>query len=161
MKNAFVLICLSFLLAGSLFAQSKVTERKILGTWKMVIPDLEKTMDKHQAKKKRSETADAGERLGEAIQNAVGEFVVTLLDDFEIEFIFSKNHKATMYLNILGEREEEILAWYINDAGGLVLVDEDEADDEVWMFEGNKLVQFERKNGKWVQDEDTYMVKVN
>ena len=152
-----------FLFAGiALTAQSKVREKDLVGTWKMVIPDMENALDRHAKKVRTKDADDAGERFEQAIENAVGEFVGSLLEDFEIEFTFLKDHRAKMDMDILGEHETEYLEWYITDDGGLVLIDENDNadDDEKWMMEGNRLVQYEKKGNRWEKDDDSYMVKI-
>ena len=146
---------------GAMVGQSALKEKDVIGTWKLVIPELDETMNKY---KQNSESEDkdemgASERLEHAIEGAVGEFVGDLLGDMNIEFTFEKHNRAKLKVNVMGETEVENLNWHINSNGELVIDDNDhDGNPEVWMKKGKHLVPVKSRHEK---NDDAYMIRVN
>jgi hypothetical protein len=151
-------------LGGAILAQQPVTEKDLLGTWQMVIEDLEHQKERFEDKDSRDyDDRDATDRFGRAIESAVNAFVSDLIGDIDIQFTFMENHRARLTLDIMGEHETESLEWYINDDGYLVLIDDDrdDYDDDVWAFEDGKLVSYEMRRGELIREKDVHMVRIN
>jgi len=144
-----------------LIGQSSLNEKDVIGTWTLVIPDLDQTLEEFEQKSSDKDKAemDADDRLGHAIEGAVNEFVDDLLGDMDIKFTFEKKHRAQLEVKIMGELEIEYLSWHINSDGNLVLEDDDDDDSpEVWMKKGDKLVKVNSGDKK---NNDAYMIRVS
>jgi len=92
-------IVLSFALLSSIgigCTQNKISERDLIGTWKMVITDLEDERNKWNEKDRLEKGNDATERFKNRIGLAVIPFVGELLDGIEIHFTFQKDHTVTV-----------------------------------------------------------------
>ncbi|MDH3649637.1 MAG: hypothetical protein OEQ53_08130 [Saprospiraceae bacterium] len=143
--------------------QSKLSERSLLGTWELVIEDLDFTDKTKYAGKDRARMSP-GERLGAALETGIFSFLGDLLEDFEIHFTFLKEHQVEMEIEILGEREVKYLQWELTDHNQ-VIISEDDADEiedgDIWILEDGKLISTEKNKGEQLEkDYDTYMVKV-
>ena len=145
-KSFSLSLVLVLIFTATAFSQSKVNERDVVGSWELVVEDLERTKEKYREKEDREEHADmdAGDRFGHAIESAVNTFVSDLLGDAEIKFTFNKDHTGAVYVHIMGENESEDLTWYINDDGALVIKGEDKNDDdEAWYMKRGRLVKID------------------
>ena len=119
------IVILLFLMPVSVFAQSKVQEKHLDGTWKLYL-NL----------KENAETA--GERV---VLNAVDGF----LAEIDLEFTFASNNELRIDVNAFGSEEIEYSEWMINDRGELVLGDIDQVDleDTVWLREGERIQAYD------------------
>jgi len=132
MKSLFAFaLALLFLIPAS-NAQDRVRERDLEGTvWKMEF-------------NLKEEGEGALERI---ILNAVD----GIMDEIDIQIEFGKRGHLSVWVDAFSEDEEEEDGdWYINRDGQLVLGDTDSfsSDHNVWMFDGDRLVPFEEKNGR-------------
>ena len=161
MKKLFALIIAFTMCTAAMIGQSALKEKDVIGTWKLVIPELDETMNelKQNPSSLEKDEMGASERLEHAIEGAVGEFVEDLLGDMNFKFTFEKNNRATLEVKVMGETEVENLSWHINSNGGLVIEDNDhDGEPDIWMKKGNQLVQV-NSHGK--KNEDAYMIRVN
>jgi len=144
MKSILMMAALIGFTVTTIQAQDRVREKDLVGTtWKMVF-DLDEEAD------------TAFERV---ILNAVD----GLLDEIDIYFEFHDDYEMTVWAGAFGdEEEEEDGEWYINDHGQLFLDDTDhvDADDNIWLRDGNRLIPYERKRGRLVRKDDVYLRKV-
>lgn len=133
----------------------KVTEKDILGTWKLII-NVEEEMDK--------EAEEADTMLEEVFIKAISGFVGGIMEDIEIYFEFQKNNKLKITVNAYDETETEKGSWYINKKGYLVIEDIESddndfhisADDDEWKLIDGILVSDDHED-----DRTVYMAKVN
>ncbi|MEQ9468329.1 MAG: hypothetical protein RLN88_13025 [Ekhidna sp.] len=142
--------CLTFLAQAQ-----KVTEKDIIGTWKLII-DVEEEMEE--------EAEDADNMLEEVFIKAISGFVGGILDDIEIYFEFQSDNDVKITVNAYDETETETGTWYINKRGYLVIEDIDDdrddfnisADDDEWKLIDGILVSDEHDDNKSV-----YMTRVD
>ncbi len=162
MIRIIVTVALVGVLGWQLVGQSILNERRLLGTWELIIEDLD--FEKiRKVRNKHRDDLDVGDRLGSAIEQAALTFVSDLLVDFEIRFTFLKDHTAELNIFILGEHEKEYLEWKITNKRELILRDKDDNYfdmDDVWVLENGKLVSKEKHNTD-SNEGDVYLVKVN
>lgn len=163
MKQFAIVSMLLICFAATAFGQQKVKKKDVVGTWEMVITDLEKTKDDYKDDSEDSKSDSASDRFGEAIESAVNAFVSDLLGDMKFEFTFEKDHSAKLKIHVMGETEIESMKWHINEDGALVIEDADDEDndhievDDVWMLKDGHLVQVDA-DGKI--DEEVYLKRV-
>ena len=131
----------------------RVTEKDLMGTWKLII-DIEEEM--------KEEAEDADSMLEEVFIKAISGFVGGILEDIEIYFEFRKNNELKITVNAYDESETEYGRWYINKKGYLQIEDVDDNDfnfdakDDEWMFMDGILVTDEHED-----DRNVYMTKVD
>ena len=121
-KIIFSLLILGFLCVNVSLAQSKVKERDLKGTWKLVI--------------------DIDESEGDAaIERAVLGAVDGFISSFDITFQFKRDNELKVVVNVFGEEEVEYSNWKIQD-GYLYLGDNNkfDMDDTLWYLEGDRLI---------------------
>ena len=132
MKNFLALLFLSAIVASTAVAQQRVHPKDLEGsTWQLVF-DLEKEAD------------NAFERI--ALKAVTG-----FMDEIDIQFDFRKDRALRVRVNAFNEENyEEYSNWAINDEGQLSLGDTDsfDAEDTVFMRDGDLLIPFEYKRGK-------------
>ncbi len=153
-----VLILVAALAIGwHIHEPTKISEKQLLGTWELVIEDLDRAKKK-VCESKDKEDLDAGQRLGAAFERAISTFVVDLLDDFGVRFTFLENHDVKMEVAVLGERELEYLTWDLTDEGEVIIRNlNDDDEDEVWILKGDRLICKESKDK---DHQDAYMRRV-
>ncbi len=140
---------------SQLLAQGKVTEKKLIGTWKLVI-DIDEEMEEA-----REEMDEEDNILGEMILSGVSGLVEGILNNIDIYFEFQKGGKVIVSAEAFGEQEDEpeISSWYINNRGELIIEDTDKIsadDNDYWLMDGKYLVSYE--NGK--MEENVYMRRI-
>ena len=134
-------------------AQQKVTEDKLLGTWKLVI-DIEEELEQE---------ADEEENpFARMMIQGVSGLVGGILENIDIYFDFQSDGEVKIMVNAFDEEEVEYAQWSINRHGELIIEDiaNDKIsfdDDDVWMMEGKRLISFEDDG---TREENVYMVKV-
>ena len=145
MKNFLALLFLSAIVASTAVAQQRVHPKDLEGsTWQLVF-DLEKEAD------------NAFERI--AIKAVTG-----FMDEIDIQFDFRKDRALRVRVNAFNEEnDEEYSNWAINDEGQLSLGDTDsfDAEDTVFMRDGDLLIPFEYKRGKLERKESIYLKRVD
>ena len=131
----------------------KVTEKDIIGTWKLVI-DIEEEME--------DEAEEADTMLEEVFIKAISGFVGGILDDIEIFFEFQSDQDLKITVNAYDETEIEYGKWFINRRGYLEIEDIGDgdnfsvhADDDEW-----KLIDGILVNDDHEKDRNVYMAKV-
>ncbi len=150
-----ILVAVIALTTSQSYAQQKVTERKLLGTWKLVI-DIEEEMEEA-----REEMEEEDNILGELLISGVTGFVEGLMDNIDIYFEFMKNGELKIMVEAFGEEEIEYGEWYINSRGELIIEDSDTMEmdgDDYWMFDGSLLVAFE--DNKRDEKDNVFMKKI-
>ena len=147
------LILMTALCIGFFANAQRVTEKDLMGTWKLII-DIEEEM--------KEEAEDADSMLEEVFIKAISGFVGGILEDIEIYFEFRKNNELKITVNAYDESETEYGRWYINKKGYLQIEDVDDNDfnfdakDDEWMFMDGILVTDEHED-----DRNVYMTKVD
>jgi opacity protein-like surface antigen len=145
MKKFLALLFLSAIVASTAVAQQRVHPKDLEGsTWQLVF-DLEKEAD------------NAFERI--ALKAVTG-----FMDEIDIQFDFRKDRALRVRVNAFNvENDEEYSNWAINDEGQLSLGDTDsfDAEDTVFMRDGDLLIPFEYKRGKLERKESIYLKRVD
>lgn len=146
------LIALFFSGSISLPAQSKVSEDKLLGTWKLVI-DIEEELEE--------EADDEDNPFARMLIRGVSGLVEGIMDNIDVYFDFQSDGEVKINVIAFEEEETEYAKWYINRYGELIIEDVDNDniqfnDDDVWMMDGRYLVSYD--DGEL--QENVYMVKV-
>jgi hypothetical protein len=135
------LLCMVALLSSSfLNAQSKVTDRDVLGEWKLRV-DLQKEI--------QDKDSDLN-FLEKALVGAVSGIVTTAMNHVDIRFDFKRNNEVLLKIHNKEENttETEALKWFINNQGQLEIEDIDNDNvnvqhDGAWMLLGKQLVAVE------------------
>ena len=145
MKKFLALLFLSAIVASTAVAQQRVHPKDLEGsTWQLVF-DLEKEAD------------NAFERI--ALKAVTG-----FMDEIDIQFDFRKDRALRVRVNAFNvENDEEYSNWAINADGQLSLGDTDsfDAEDTVFMRDGDLLIPFEYKRGKLERKESIYLKRVD
>lgn len=152
MKTSLLSLALLLVLGlGSVTAQERVTEARLLGEWRMMI-NVEEEIKK--------ETEQEG-FLTQMFMNGISGMVQGILDNIEIQMTFKKGGVLEMVAIYDGEIDDiETLAWRINEKGQL-FIDDFQNDnvkienDGYWMWEKGRLVSFEldgtRNDNVWIE----------
>ena len=149
MKKSTLFLALICFLTISVNAQTKVTEHDLEGKWKMVFDFNEKDM---------KEEIEDDYWLGSLISGPLSHFVVDLLENIDIQMEFLNGGKLKITVEAFGEEEFVYAEWYISSHGELVLGDDDD-DDEIWMFEDNKLYQYDKKSKGRLEKQQVFLVQ--
>ena len=156
MKFYHILIAfiISFGFSQRTHAQQKVTEEKLLGTWKLVI-NIEDELEE--------EAEEEENPFARMVIQGVSGFVGGILENLDIYFDFQSDGEVKITVNAFGEEEVEYGKWTINRYGELIIEDLDNDNiqfdnDDVWMLEGsNRLVSFEDDGSK---EKNVYMMRI-
>jgi hypothetical protein len=145
MKRILLVLTFLALTATAAHAQSRVYEKDLAGTWKLVI-DLDEK--------------DAGSSLERIAMKAVG----GLLDEIDIRFVFMDDNRLKVVTRAFGreEEDEDYSEWRVNDRGELILGDSDKVDfeDAVWLRKGDRLVPYEYEDGQRKKKEKIYLERI-
>jgi hypothetical protein len=152
MKSVVFILAL-FLVGGhSVTAQKKVKERDLKGHWQMVF-DLDEDFIEEEIE---------GEDipwLGEIIAKGVSGIALEILDEVNVRFEFQKDNQLKVMVDAFGDENVEYAHWHIDSKGALVLDDNDD-DDDIWLFDQHKLYAYERRNGS-LKKQPVYLKRVN
>jgi len=146
-KFTLFLVIISFL-AITANAQSKVTKSDLEGKWKMVFDFNEDNLE---------EEIEDSFWLGSLVSGPLSSFVIDLLEDIDIQMEFLDGGRLKISVEAFGEEDVEYEEWYINSRGELVLGDDD--DDEIWLFEDNKLYQYDKKSKGRLEKQQVFLVR--
>ncbi|MEM9895539.1 MAG: hypothetical protein AAF789_04155 [Bacteroidota bacterium] len=133
----------------------EVTEKKLLGTWKMVF-NVEEGIER--------EAEEADNLLEEVLIKSIGGFVGGLLDEIDIYFTFQNENRVKIRVEAYDDVETGKGIWRINKDGGLEIreiegdvdkVDID-TDDDVWYMKDGKLVNADKD-----AEDKVYMEKID
>lgn len=141
-------------LASFSYAQQKVKEKDIIGTWKLVI-------DVEDALRDAEDEATEESLLGKVILSSVSGLVSGILEEIEIYMDFRADGELKVIVEAFGERETEYSEWTINRDGKLYIKDTDHFDldsDDYWLMEDGVLVAFEEDDEP---NTNVYMVAVD
>lgn len=152
MKSITLGLLLVLVIGFNAQSQSKVKERDLKGHWKMVF-DFDEDYIEEELEKEEVPW------FGRMVAKSVTGFVFNILDEIDIQFEFQPDHRLKILIEIFGEREVEYAHWYINSRGALVL-DDDDDDDDVWLFEGDRLVAYEKYH-RSLKKQPVYLVRVH
>ena len=142
-----LLVSLFALPVMSAQGQSKVKERNLGGTWKLVL-DLEEEIDE--------EEDNVGARM---IIGAVS----GLLSGVDIEMQFHDDNQLKIVTDAYGDEDVEWSSWEIK-KGRLYLGDSDSYsfDETYWMFKRNRLVAYEyNEDGKFEEKRSVFMYRLD
>ncbi len=151
MKYITLSLLLVLFIGFNVQSQDKVKERDLRGQWKMVF-DFDEDYIEEELEKEDVPW------LGRIVAESVTGIVFNILDEVDIKFEFQPDHKLKIFVDVFGEQTVEYAYWYIDSRGALVL-DEDD-DDDVWLFEGDRLVAYE-KHYRSLKKQPVYLVRVN
>jgi len=148
------------------FSQKKVTEKDIIGEWKLVIDiDREEIED---------EIDDENNWIAESFAKAVSGFALDIVESIDIKMDFRENGEVKIRVKVFGIRETEYASWFINRDGELEIEDDwrDDDDDDnrrshtkfsgdadVWMMDGKRLVAYDKGYRGRLKEQKVYMVK--
>lgn len=152
MKTVLFSLLLLFVVGyGSVAAQERVTEAKLLGEWRMMI-NVEDEIRKE---------ADEEGFLTKMFLNGISGMVQGILDDIDIQMTFKKDGVLELVALYDGEVDDvETLSWRIDEKGHLYIDDfKNERvsieNDGYWMWENGRLISFEedgtRNENVWMQ----------
>ena len=151
MKSIALSLSLVLLFGLNIQAQQKVKERDLRGQWKMVF-DIDEDFIEHEI-----EDEDLP-WFGNLVAESVSGLVFNILDEIDVQFEFQDDHRLKVMVHVFGEDEVEYAKWYIDSKGALIL-DDDDRDDDVWLFERGRLVAYERENGR-LERQPVYLERV-
>lgn len=157
-------ILFSLLVISTLgFAQSRVTEKSLIGEWQMIIDvDMDEV----------NEELENENWLARSIARSVTGLVSDILDEIDIKMDFRSNGEVKIMVEAFGEREIEYAEWEINSDGELRIFDEDHDrwrnkhvsfgdDDDVWLMDDGNIVQFERHSRGRLERQEVYLKKIS
>ena len=133
-------------------AQKKVRERDLKGQWHLVFD-----FDEEFVEEELSE--EDVPWLGRIIAKGVSGIVLDILDEVDISFEFDRDNRLKILVDVFGEEEVEYAHWYIDSQGALIL-DDDEDDNDIWLFNQGKLYAYEKHNGQ-LERQPVYLVRTN
>lgn len=166
MKTLFTLM-LAALCCVAAQAQTKVTEKELLGEWQLII-DLDEIEE--EIERELDDENWISSRFAKSISN----WALNLVDDIDIRLDFREDGELRIEIDVFGVREVEYSDWYINRDGELIIEDEDNHrrsrrrsrssfnfgdDEDVWMMDGDKLVAYDRGYRGRLKKQEVYMVK--
>jgi len=145
MKRALLLLIFLVPALTAAHAQSRVYEKDLSGTWKLVV-DLDER--------------EADSALERVALKAVG----GLLDEIDIRFVFMDDHRLVVVTRAFDDDEDDVdySEWRVNDRGELMLGASDKADfeDTVWLREGDRLIPFEYDDGRRAKKQALYLARI-
>jgi len=110
MKKLTTLALMSALTLSVAFGQSKLTEKDLLGTWKVVV-ELDEVVAELDKEAKNSDNL-----LAEVILKSVSGVIEGVMDRINIYMEFERAGKAKVMVNAFDEKEDdEITTWTIKD----------------------------------------------
>ena len=130
-------------------AQSRVTNIDLEGKWKMVFDFDEDDLE---------EGIEDSFWLGSIVSGPMSGFVMDILEEIDIQMEFLDNGRLKVTVEAFGDKEVEYEEWYLTSDGELILGDDDD-DDEVWMLDGNKLYQYDKKSKGRLEKQEVFLVK--
>ncbi len=148
MKRIALMTIVLAILAVSVQAQSRVTERDLEGKWKMIFDFDEEDLE---------EGIEDSFWLGSIVSGPLSGFVMDILDEIDIQMEFLEGGKLKMTVVAFGDKDVEYEEWHLTSEGELLIGDDD--DDEVWMLEGNKLYQYDKNSRGRLERQEVYLVK--
>ena len=135
---AFIVLFMFVMLSSlELKAQSKITERFLLGTWQLKI-DIEDELEQ--------ETEEADSMFESIILSAVTNAVTGILDRIDITIDFRSDGEAKLIVNAFGNQEIEYTEWFIDKKGRLSITETDNFKtdlSEYWARDGEIIVLLE------------------
>jgi hypothetical protein len=160
MKTKPLLVSIAFLfIFNSGFSQSgKVSERKLMGEWQLII-DIEDAMDEAKQELREEENV-----LGEWFVGAISGIVETALENIEIYFVFEPDGVMRIYTNEDDDDDVDDATWFINRSGYLVIDSNDDGDNisiddtDYWLMRGNKLIPVDEDEDG--EKENVYLMKI-
>lgn len=152
MKSIALSFLMVFVVGINAQAQKKVKERDLKGHWQMVF-DFDKEFIEEELDEEEVHW------LGKIIASGVSGIVLDILDEVDIRFEFQANNRLKIMVNVFDEEEVEYASWYIDHNGGLIL-DDDDHDDDIWLFDHGKLYSYEKHNGR-LERQPVYLVRVH
>jgi hypothetical protein len=153
-KLAILLLLPALLVGAQVSAQQKVSEKDVVGKWKLVI-DLGETMER--------EAEQADSFLAEVIISATSGILEGILGNMDIQFDFRKNKDVVITVNAFGKTDESTTTWFINAKGYLQIQDVKGKRPEVRMSSDDEWLIKDGKLLTKAQDEDVkvYLTRVN
>ena len=151
MKSTAFLFAL-LLVGFSSQAQKKVKERDLNGHWQMVFDFDDDFIEEEIAE-------EDFPWIGEIVAKGVSGIVLDILDEVDVRFEFQKDNRLKIMVDAFGEESVEYAHWFIDSKGGLVL-DDDDNDDDIWLFDKGKLYAYERHNWS-LERQPVYLKRVH
>ena len=68
---------------------------------------------------------------------------MNILDEIDIAFEFEANNRLKIIVDAFGEKSVEYANWYIDSKGALIM-DDDDRDNDIWLFDQGNLYAYER-----------------
>jgi len=148
-------------------AQTKVTEKELIGEWKLVI-DLDEVEEEIERELEDENWLAA--RFAKSISN----FALDIVESVDVRMDFREDGEVRIEVEVMGAREVEYSEWCINKDGELIIEDDDNDrrrrsrrsrsvhfsdDNDVWMMDGDKLFAYDRGYRGRLKKQEVYMVK--
>lgn len=150
-------LIITLLLASSaftaLYGQQAVTEKDLLGTWKLVI-DIDDELEKAENEEESF--------LDQVILSSVSGLVSGIMDNIEIHMEFKPGGELKVNVNAFDEQETEYSEWYINEEGQLMISETESfssEDQDYWLMDSGVLLLYEENSRQ--PNENVYMVKLS
>ncbi len=144
MKQSHFLLTLALLLINTAgFSQKKLTEKDVIGNWKMVI-EIDKAME--EAKEELEEEED--NLLSQMILSATSGLVTGIMENIDISITFLKDGKAEVRVDAYDEKELEYTTWWIEN--GRLFIDDTESmntDNDYWVMRDGILFSVDDEDG--------------
>lgn len=139
MKKLFLLpLAIALIFCTSVSAQSRISEKDLIGRWKLVI-------EIREAIEEERDDSDEETAFEKIILSATSGLVGGILDNVDIELEFFKGGDATVLVDAFGDEEIEKTSWRLKD-GKLYIDDTDSFQmdsGDYWMLKGGILVSYE------------------
>lgn len=152
--SSFLAIILLLSLSLSTQGQSRIYEKDLLGTWKLVM-DIEGIM------KEAKEEVDGEGILTQLFVGSVTGFVSNLAKNVGIYLDFQKNGIAKITINALGEVDTKEAPYVIDSKGRLIIEDAENFTTDrkgYWLMKDDKLLNYDSTDDG--MEEHLYMIRV-
>jgi len=152
MKSIILSFIVLMMAGGNIQAQKKVREGDLKGHWQMVF-DFDEDFIENEL-----EDQDIP-WLGKLFAQGVSGFVLDILEEVDITFEFQQDNRLKIMVDAFDDESVEYAHWYIDSKGALIL-DDDDQDDDIWLFDHGNLYAYERHDGH-LEKQPLFLKRVN
>lgn len=142
-QTHFSIALLLLLIATSGFGQKRLTEKEVIGNWKMVI-EIDKAME--EAKEELEEEED--NVFSQMVLSATTGLVTGIIDNIDINITFLKDGKAEVRVDAYDEKELEYTTWRIENSR--LYIEDTESlntDNDYWIMKDGILFSVDDEDG--------------
>lgn len=153
MKTRLLLLASALLLISTFSIAQKLSDKDVIGTWKLVI-GIDEAMD--EAKQElREEGGSAFEKL---VLSSITGLVTNIVEEIDLQIQFRKDREAVVYVTAFEEEETEYTTWKIVD-NRLYIEDTDSFKSDTqdyWILRNGVLISVNEEEGP---NDHVYMVR--